>query len=150
VRNLTGHSLGQFDLHAGAIIPNIKRNDKYQLREDEVYACEPFCTPGNGFVKDSGIAQIFRWIKDVPTRGQEARKVLEMSKNEFSRLPFAKRWIQQLISPIRAELAIKELTNAKALYQYFPLREISNGMVSQSEHTIIVREKPIITTLKIP
>ena len=134
------------DLHAGQIIPNIKNNNKYQIREDEVYACEPFCTPGNGFVKDSGVAQIFRWINDAPTRNADARKILAMSKNEFARIPFARRWIQKIIPNVKAELAIKELVNARALYEYFPLREVSKGMVAQSEHTIIVKEKPIIIT----
>lgn len=146
VRNLTGHSLGKYDVHAGLTIPNIKNDSRYQLREDEVIAIEPFCTAGNGFVKDSGKPMILRWIIDRPTRLVEARKILELARTEYERLPFAKRWIQKRFSPLKVELSLKELLSSNALYGYEPLREVSGRPVAQSEHTIIVKEKPIITT----
>jgi methionyl aminopeptidase len=146
VRNLTGHSLDRFDIHAGMTVPNVKTDSKYQLREDEIYAIEPFCTAGNGVVKDSGSALIFRWIVDRPTRMIEARKILELSRDKYEKLPFAKRWIQKEFSPLKVELALKELLAVNALYGYQPLREVSNKPVAQSEHSIIVKEKPIILT----
>jgi len=146
IRNLTGHSLDRFDVHAGMTIPNVKNDSKYQLREDEVYAIEPFCTTGNGLVKESSSALIFRWIVDRPTRMIEARKIMEMAREKYERLPFAKRWIQKEISPLKVELALKELLAVNALYGYQPLREVSNKPVAQSEHSIIVKDKPIILT----
>lgn len=147
VRNLTGHSLGHFDVHAGLTIPNIKNDDKYQLHEGDVIAVEPFCTAGTGLVKDSGTALIYRWINDAPSRMPEGRKILMMAKDKFERLPFAKRWIQKSFSPLKVELCLKELSNAYALYGYQPLREVSEKPVAQSEHTILIKEKPIVTTL---
>jgi methionyl aminopeptidase len=147
IRNLTGHSLGHYDVHAGLTLPNVKNDSKYQLREDDVIAIEPFCTSGNGLVKDSGSPLIFRWINDRPTRMTESRKILEMARDRFERLPFAKRWIQKEFSPIKVELSLKELTAANALYGYQPLREVSGKPVAQSEHTLIIRDKPIVTTL---
>jgi methionyl aminopeptidase len=146
IRNLTGHSLDRFDVHAGLTVPNVKTDSKYQLREDEVIAIEPFCTAGNGLVKDSGSALIFRWINDRPTRMIEARKILELARYRYERLPFAKRWIQKEISPLKVELALKELQAVNAIYGYQPLREVSEKPVAQSEHSLIVREKPIILT----
>ena len=146
IRNLTGHSLDRYDVHAGLIIPNVKNDSKYQLREDEVIAIEPFCTSGNGIVKDSGTALIFRWIADRPTRMIEARKILELARDKYEKLPFAKRWIQNEISPLKVELALKELLAVNALYGYQPLREISSKPVAQSEHSVIVRDKSIILT----
>ncbi len=146
IRNLTGHSIGRYDIHAGTIIPNIKNDSKYQLREGEVYGVEPFCTAGNGFVKDSGKPMILRWIVDRPTRMVEARKILEMARTNFERLPFAKRWIQKRFSPLKVELALRELINSNALYGYEPLKEVSGKPVAQTEHTIIVKEKPVVTT----
>jgi len=148
VRNLTGHSLDRYDLHAGRTIPNIKNDSKYQLREDEIYAVEPFVTTGEGFVKESGSPLIFRWINDVPSRYPEARRILELAKNKYQRLPFAKRWIQKEISPTKVELALRQLIAEKALYGYTPLKEVSEKPVSQAEHTVIVKDKPIITTLR--
>ena len=146
VRNLTGHSLGRYDVHAGLTVPNVKNDSQYQLREDEVIAIEPFCTAGNGFVKDSGKPLILRWIVDRPTRMVEARKILELARTEYERLPFAKRWIQKRFSPLKVELSLKELLASNALYGYEPLREVSGKPVAQSEHTVIVRDKPVITT----
>ncbi|MFH0929139.1 MAG: type II methionyl aminopeptidase [Candidatus Aenigmatarchaeota archaeon] len=146
VRNLTGHSLGRLDVHAGLIVPNIKNDSQYQLREDEVIAIEPFCTAGSGIVKDSGKPLILRWIIDRPTRLPEARKILEMARNDFQRLPFAKRWLQKKFSPLKVELSLKELLNSNALYGYEPLREVSGKPVAQAEHTVIVKEKPLVTT----
>ena len=146
IRNLTGHSLDRFDVHAGLTVPNIKTDSRYQLREDEVIAIEPFCTTGNGLVKDSGSPLIFRWIVDRPTRLVEARRILEMARDKFERLPFAKRWIQKEISILKVELALKELLATNALYGYTPLREVSNKPVAQSEHSVIVKDKLIILT----
>lgn len=147
IRNLTGHSLGHYDVHAGLTVPNIKNDSKYQLREDDVIAIEPFCTTGNGLVKDSGNALIFRWVNDRPTRSLEGRKIMEMARDRFERLPFAKRWIQEKFSSLKVELSLKELTASGALYGYEPLREVSGKPVAQSEHTLIIKEKPIVTTL---
>ena len=146
IRNLTGHSLGHYDVHAGLTIPNIKNDDRYQLRDDDVIAIEPFCTEGNGMVKDSGAALILRWVNDRPTRMVEGRRILELAKGKFERLPFAKRWIQSEFSTLKVELSVKELIAAYALYGYVPLREVSGKPVAQSEHTLIVRDKPIVTT----
>ena len=149
IRNLTGHTLGRYDIHAGLTIPNIKTDSKYQLRENEIIAIEPFCTAGNGFVKDSGSALIFRWIVDRPTRMTEARKIMELARDKYEKLPFAKRWIQKEFSPLKVELALKELLAVNALYGYQPLREVSGNPVAQSEHSLIVKEEQIIlTTLK--
>lgn len=145
VRNLTGHSLSQHDLHAGMTVPNIKTSSKYQIREGEIYAIEPFCTAGAGQVKDSGQAEIFRWLNDRPIRIPEGRKVLEMAKNEFERLPFAKRWISD-IPKVKLDMIIKQLVQANALHAYYPLKEVSEKPVAQTEHTVIVSDKPIITT----
>ena len=76
----------------------------------------------------------------------EARKILELSRTEYERLPFAKRWIQKRFSPVKVELSLRELLGSNALFGYEPLREVSGKPVAQTEHTLIVKEKPIITT----
>ncbi len=147
IRNLTGHSLERFDLHAGQVVPNVKVDMKYEIKENEVYACEPFVTDGSGFVKESGNHLVFRYLRDNPVRMVEARKILELAKSEYEKLPFAKRWVQKIIPGFKLDLALKELTNTASLHGYPPLREVSGKNVAQTEHTIIVKDKPIITTL---
>lgn len=146
IRNLTGHGLDRFNLHAGSVIPNIKINSDKVLKEDEVYAVEPFATAGAGMVKDSEPVLIYRWIQNKPVRSLEARKILELAKNKFDELPFAKRWIQKEFSALKLDIALKQLLVVNALHPYNILKEVSSKPVSQAEHTIIVAEKPIIIT----
>lgn len=146
IRNLTGHGLDRFNLHAGSTIPNIKINSDKILKEGEVYAVEPFATIGAGMVKDSEPVLIYLWLQDKPIRSIEARKILDLAKNRFDRLPFAKRWLQKEFSSLKLDIALKQLLAVNALHPYNILKEVSGKPVSQSEHTVIVAEKPIIIT----
>ncbi len=146
VRNLTGHGLKQYDLHAGVNVYNVKNSSSKKLEEGEAYAIEPFCTTGAGLVKDSEPALIFMWLSDKPVRSAEARKILELAKTKYSGLPFAKRWIEKNFSPLKLSLAINELARVGALHAFAQLKEVSGKPVAQSEHTVIVSEKPIVTT----
>jgi methionyl aminopeptidase len=59
-------------------------------------------------------------------------------------LPFAKRWIQ--MPQFKINIALNELFNLGTLHAYAPLVEKDKGLVSQAEHSVIVRDKPVITT----
>ncbi|TRZ54185.1 type II methionyl aminopeptidase [archaeon] len=146
IRNLTGHGLKQYDLHAGTNVYNVKNSSKKILEAGGVYAIEPFCTTGTGLVKDSEPALIFMWLADKPVRSAEARKILELAKNKYNGLPFAKRWLEKSFSPLKLNLAINELSRIGALHAFAQLKEVSGKPVAQSEHTVIVAEKPIVTT----
>lgn len=146
VRNLTGHSLARYNLHAGHVVPNIRTNVAKTLLEGEVYAVEPFCTPGGGWVKDAEPPMIFRWIADSPVRMAEARRILQLAKTDFSKLPFAKRWVEKEISGVKLELALKQAIGSGGLHPYNILKESSGKPVGQAEHTVIVADKPIVTT----
>ncbi len=145
VRNLTGHSLGQYDLHAGYVVPNIRTSSGKTITEGEVYAVEPFCTPGGGWVKDAEPPMIFRWIADRPVRLPEARKILRLANSDFSKLPFAKRWVEKQI-PLKLELALTQAISSGSLHPYNILKESSGAAVAQAEHTVIVADDPIVTT----
>ncbi len=144
VANLTGHSLSQYDLHAGYTIPNIRNGLHKVFEEGEAYAVEPFATPGAGMVKDSDQIMIFRWMADRPARLPEARKILEAAKKEYAALPFTKRWLK--MSNIKMETGLRQLVSTGALYPYAVLKEVSGEPVSQAEHTVIVGKKPTVTT----
>ena len=145
VRNLTGHRVEQFSVHAPPGVLNVKNDSPYILQEGDVFGVEPFCTDGSGKVKDSSPTLIYAWITDKPIRSPEGRKILELAKS-YNRLPFAKRWIERKISPLKATMLLNQLERIGALHGYPILKEISDGNVAQTEHTVIVSEKPIITT----
>ncbi|MFH1450808.1 MAG: type II methionyl aminopeptidase [archaeon] len=146
IANLTGHTLEQNTVHAGLSVPNIKNDSRIKLEEGMAVAIEPFSTNGVGMVTDANEVYIYEYLQDKPTRNREARKILQMSKEELRGLPFAARWVEEELGLLKAKMAIRELSKNKALYQYPVLREKSGGLVAQAEHTVLILEKPIITT----
>jgi len=143
IANLTGHGLDKYDLHAEPQIPNIRINTDYVLKQDQVIAIEPFATTGSGFVKESETILIFRLIAPQPVRNFDARNIIRFGEKRNG-LPFAKRWLN--ISDIKSRIAIRELVNRGALYEYPILKDIEGSKISQFEHTIIVRDEPVVTT----
>ena len=146
IRNLTGHGLEKFNLHAKIEFPNVDTGTDYKLEEGDVFALEPFATDGAGKVKDSERTLIYMWERDVGVRSREGRKILNMAKKDFHKLPFAKRWLTQKVSMLRLNMALGQLTERNGLHEYPVLREVDGGDISQVEHTVIVKEKPEITT----
>ncbi len=146
IRNLTGHSIDRHMVHAGEAVPNIKSNVKKVIEMGEVYACEPFCTSGAGMVKEGGLLTIFRALKNVPSRMSEGRKIMELALGEFEGLPFAKRWLQDKISPLRLDMALRQLIGSNALHEYPVLKEVSGKPVAQTEETILIQDKPLVLT----
>ncbi len=144
VTNLTGHALERYNLHAGVTIPNTPSGSDV-LEEGKVYAIEPFCTNGQGAVKDSDKCVIFMVLKETPGRLPETRKILEIAK-EYKGLPFAKRWLENRISAFKLDFALKQLVDLGSLHPFYILKEVSSGNVAQSEHTVIVFDKPIVIT----
>ena len=141
VRNLTGHSLARWDLHAGLTVPNVKEETGQRLSVGDVVALEPFITDGAGYVEDQRKVYIFRYLRDVPTRLRMSRELLRDVKRDYDGLPFAERWLAKRMSRLRLELTLRELTGVGALWPYHVLAERAKGKVAQAEHTVIVTEQ---------
>ena len=144
--NLTGHTLQRFVFHGQPNIPNVSNNLNYSFKEGDVIAIEPFITESNGFVKESGTTEIYRYLMDRPVRLTEARKILAMARDEWHSLPFAKRWLYKKFSPVKVSLAIRQLEMVGAIETYPVLKEVENKKIAQAEHTIIVDKEPVVTT----
>lgn len=145
--NLTGHGLNQYVIHGPPTIPNIKNDSDVKLKEGDVIALEPFVCETSGYVKESEPVEIFSFLQSRPVRLSEARKILELANNEYRGLPFCKRWlVKKGFSAFKASFALKQLEVSDAVRSYPVLRERDSKPVVQAEHTIIVMEKPIVTT----
>lgn len=144
ISNLTGHGLDAYDLHAEPQIPNIKFSSNYKLKENQVIAIEPFATDGYGMIKESEPTLIFRLMGRGPVRNQDARAIMNFAE-AFNGLPFAERWIP-IESLVKIRIAMRELRERGIIYDYPVLREVKNGVISQAEHTVIVKDEPIVTT----
>jgi len=140
IRNLTGHSLNRWNLHAGLTIPNVKEMTGQTLKAGDVLAFEPFITDGAGFVEDQKKLYIFRYMHDMPTRLRMSRGLLRDVKREYNGLPFAERWLAKRMSKLRLELTLRELVGIGAFFPYYVLAERAKGKVAQAEHTVIVTE----------
>lgn len=146
ITNLTGHGLKRYEFHAQPSILNIRNDSTITLKEGDVIAIEPFITYTHSKVKESGIKEIYRYLRDKPTRMVEARKILLIAKKRYHSLPFAKRWLCEFISPLKVSLALKQLESSCAIESYPVLKEINGRKTAQAEHTIIVSNPPIVTT----
>lgn len=149
VSNLTGHMLKRWSLHGGLLIPNIRTRHGDEIREGDVLAIEPFATDGYGKVVDDRNAIIFRYLSDRPLRMREARDILAHVRTTYRSLPFAERWISNLVPKFKLNQALRQLVYSKAIYPYHILREKERGLVAQAEHTVIVTKKGCRITTKI-
>lgn len=145
VRNLSGHGLGKFQIHTSPSMPNIRLENSQELEDGMTIAIEPFATTGKGAIADSGMATVFTHITNRPVRSPIARSVLTRVK-KYDGLPFAMRWLEREFGSAKTRLGLRELERAGIIISHPPLKEIANGLVAQSEHSILVGDKPIITT----
>jgi methionyl aminopeptidase len=144
--NLTGHTLDRYVFHGQPSIPNTRNDSSHAFGEGDVLALEPFTCESNGFVKESGLTEIYRFLQRRPVRLPEARKIMELAEHDYHSMPFAKRWLFREVSPVKVSLAMRQLENAMAVEPYSMLREVSGKPIAQAEHTIIIQDKPIVTT----
>ncbi len=145
IKNLSGHGLGRFVIHGPPTIPNFNTNDKTQLIEGQVVAVEPFATNGSGMIYESDKANIFSLVRKKPVRSPITRDVLKEIEN-FEGLPFTTRWLTKKFPIFKVSFALRELLQIDSIKKYPPLPEKNHGLVSQAEHTVIVMDKPIVTT----
>ncbi|VDQ08025.1 unnamed protein product [Trichobilharzia regenti] len=52
IRNLNGHSLGPYQIHAGKTVPIVRGGEQTRMEENEYYAIETFGSTGKGYVID--------------------------------------------------------------------------------------------------
>jgi len=144
--NLSGHEIGEYDLHAGKTIPNFD-DKKNEMIEAGLYAIEPFVTNGSGRVHDGKPSGIYALIGDRNPRSPIARQILKYIGAEYETLPFCSRWLVKEFGA-KALFALRELEQNGNLYQYAQLIESNKGIVAQTENTVLIKEngEKIITT----
>lgn len=143
IRNLTGHGLRPYEVHTDPEILNFKTDSDYEFYDGQIIAIEPFATNGEGLVREINETNIYMFLRDVPTRVNHEREILNFAKVKNHKLPFSKRWLPRMVG---RDLFLNKLVQMGGLYSFPVLSEVGNGLVSQFEHTIIVRDKPIVTT----
>ncbi len=146
IKNLSGHGLDKFNIHAKPTIPNFDTGDKTKLEKGTVIAIEPFATDGAGIIYESGPGNLFALIQRKPVRSPIARKVL-MEIEEYENLPFSTKWLSKKFSVPQIKFALMELKNIGAVKEYPPLIDRNKGMVSQAEHTLLIDDEVVVLTM---
>ncbi|MFH1211795.1 MAG: type II methionyl aminopeptidase [Candidatus Woesearchaeota archaeon] len=145
VKNLSGHGLDQFEIHTPPTIPNFNNGNHLALQEGMAFAVEPFATDGHGMIFEASPPTIYALKSMKPVRGQYAKDVLDAVK-KYNGLPFALRWVTRELGEAKARFGIRELERMGILIGFPPLPEKANGLVSQHEHTILLLDRPFVTT----
>jgi methionyl aminopeptidase len=143
IRNLTGHKMARFIIHAGKAIPNVSSlMVGHRLGVGDVYAVEPFTTLPNaaGEVADGPGGNIYRFQKRRSVDGEQAKEMLKFIQSEYRTLPFASRWVLRRFPGLEGREAFSELFRRRCIYSYPQLIERSRGPVAQAEHTVIIEK----------
>ena len=134
VKNLQGHSLERYNLHAGLSIPNVSNNNGRKLKEGEVIAIEPFATNGSGYVVDRENGNIYL------LKGRAKGRIADEMRKKFDGLPFASRWMEGIVGWDKVNMTLAFMLRRRAVYAYKKLVEVDGGIVAQTEHTLLVKK----------
>lgn len=144
VKELRGHLIERYVVHAGKSVPNVYVDNNDIVELGEVYAIEPFASTGQGSVHaDFNRINIFRAAPiKIPLRSKHAKKIFSLAIQEFGGMPFAERWLlNHGLKVPEVKVGMMELRRSGAMIEYHVLRGAeSEDMVSQHEHTMIVKE----------
>jgi methionyl aminopeptidase len=144
VRNLAGHQMENYELHAGTTIPNIDDKKNTELKQG-LYAIEPFATNGSGKVHDGKPSEIYMIIDSKNVRSPIAREMLNFILDEYQTLPFCSRWLVKKFGT-KALIGLSQLTQNGNLHRFAQLVETPNSKVAQAEHTILIDNEVTVTT----
>ncbi|MFH1249308.1 MAG: type II methionyl aminopeptidase [archaeon] len=141
IKNLYGHELKRYDLHAGLRVPSYDDKSAALITEG-VFAVEPFATNGVGLVINGKPSEIFVIQNKKQVRDASARQMLSHIEAEYKTLPFSARWLTKKFGT-RALFSLSILEREGIVHHFPQLIEQSGGIVSQSEHTIMVTKDKI-------
>ena len=145
VRNLCGHGVGPYQIHTIPSLPNFDNGNTTKLEKDQVIAIEPFASTGAGLIYERGDPTVFELANKKPVRSMITRQVLKEIEG-FKGLPFTLRWLTKKFGEPKVKFALREMRQMKMLREHPALLDKNHGLVSQAEHTMIVKDKVVITT----
>jgi len=141
IRNLNGHSIGPYQIHAGKSVPIVKGGESTRMEEGELYAIETFGSTGKGYVRED--LECSHYMKNfdvghVPLRLPKAKQLLSFINKNFDTLAFCRRWIDRA-GEEKYLLALRNLCEVGIVQPYPPLCDIKGCYTAQYEHTLILK-----------
>ena len=140
-RNLNGHSIGPYQIHAGKSVPIVKGGEQTKMEEGELYAIETFGSTGKGFVRED--MECSHYMKNydvgfVPLRLPKAKQLLSTIDKHFGTLAFCRRFLDRL-GEQKSLMGLRNLCDVGIVQPYPPLCDVKGCYVAQYEHTILLR-----------
>jgi methionyl aminopeptidase len=155
IRNLNGHSIGPYQIHAGKSVPIVKGGceESLKMEEGEIYAIETFGSTGRGYVVEDMECSHYMKRFDaphVPLRMQSSKRLLSHINKTFGTLAFCRRWLERddggsfTVNGNEGKQekymgALKNLCDVGIIQPYPPLCDVKGCYTAQYEHTIIMR-----------
>ena len=141
IRNLNGHSIGPYQIHAGKSVPIVKGGEATRMEEGEVFAIETFGSTGKGYVRED--LECSHYMKNfdvghIPLRLPKAKQLLHFINKNFDTLAFCRRWIDRA-GEEKYLLALRNLCDVGIVQPYPPLCDVKGCYTAQYEHTILLR-----------
>ena len=141
IRNLNGHSIGPYQIHAGKSVPIVKGGEATRMEEGEFFAIETFGSTGKGYVNED--MECSHYMKKytaphVPLRMKRSKELLKFINQEFDTLAFCRRWLDRG-GQDRHLMSLKNLCDVGIVDAYPPLCDIKGCYTAQYEHTICLR-----------
>jgi methionyl aminopeptidase len=141
IRNLNGHSIAPYRIHAGKSVPIVKGGDATRMEEGELFAIETFGSTGKGVVHDDMETSHYMRNFDaghIPLRMPKAKALLNTITKNFGTLAFCRRWLDR-VGETKYLMALKNLCDVGIVDPYPPLCDIKGCYTAQYEHTILLR-----------
>ena len=160
MKDLSGHMIKPFEIHAGKAVPNIKIKYPLRMNENEFYAIEPFITTGNGVSILKEPKSHYMLNKDYENKNTKLKKedeyVLSLIKNNYSTMPFCQKWLGELVYEINNKnendynitQILNKLEYKNIINSYPPIYDIEGSIVAQHEHTIYITDKGVLNMSK--
>ncbi|KAJ3254985.1 Methionine aminopeptidase 2B [Boothiomyces macroporosus] len=143
IRNLNGHSIERYQIHAGKSVPIVDNGDQTKMEEGEYFAIETFGSTGNGYVVED--MECSHYMKDfhaphVPLKLARSKQLLNTINKEFGTLAFCRRYLDRL-GEQRYLMALKNLVDVGIVNPYPPLVDTKGKgcYTAQYEHTIVLK-----------
>ena len=149
IRNLNGHSIEPYKIHAGKSVPIVKNGDMTKMEELEHYAIETFGSTGRGVVhEDLDCSHYMRnWDSGrAAARTPRSKALLAHIDSTFGTLAFCRRWLERpdggsatvngTDGSARQERymgALKGLCDAGLVNAYPPLVDVKGSYTAQYE-----------------
>ncbi len=146
-KELCGHSIAPYIIHAGKAVPNGRLDFDYPVRAcvGEKYAIEPFITNGAGvciYKRPNNHFMLSRnhrveYAKNQKQLPHVAEVLYRKIDAYYKSLPFTQRWLEK---DGHLNSALDVLVNYKICDEFLPIYDVEGSLVAHHEHNVYITE----------